>query len=154
MRRIRYRLKGNLARNHGSEKNHGPQPELAEHKDNEMLAWTLFVDFFEKIMSPEKHKPGSMSRLFSDHPLPGDRIQKAQEVRQKYQKPEYVVSTSEFNDVKARVQVMHKRCRIDYISMLRLRTRRFSGSTTLSSTPLLARCLVLIANRRTMAHLE
>jgi hypothetical protein len=42
-----------------------------------------------------------------------------------------------------------------WISMLRLRTRRFSGSMTLSSTPLLARYLVLeVANRRTMAHLE
>jgi len=74
-----------------------------------------FVDFFEKIESLEKRKPGTMSKIFSDHPPTGDRIEKSQEVIQRYlkAKPEYVVSTSEFNDVKTRVMAMHNRRKID-----------------------------------------
>jgi predicted Zn-dependent protease len=74
-----------------------------------------FVDFFEKIQSLEKRKPGTMSKIFSDHPPTGDRIQKSQEIIQKYlkEKPEYVVSTSEFNDVKARTMAMHNRRTVD-----------------------------------------
>ena len=74
-----------------------------------------FVDFFEKIQSLEKRKPGTMSKIFSDHPPTGDRIEKSQAVIQKYlkEKPEYVVNTSEFNDVKARVVAMHNRRTVD-----------------------------------------
>jgi predicted Zn-dependent protease len=76
---------------------------------------TCFVDFFEKIQSLEKRKPGTMSKIFSDHPPTGDRITKSQEIIQKYlkEKPEYVVSTSEFNDVKARTMAMHNRRSVD-----------------------------------------
>jgi predicted Zn-dependent protease len=70
---------------------------------------TALVDFFEKVQSLEKRKPGTMSKVFSDHPPTGDRITKCQMVIQKYlkEKPEYVLSTSEFGDVKARTQAMH-----------------------------------------------
>ena len=76
---------------------------------------TAFVDFFEKVESQEKSKPGTMSKLFSSHPPTEDRIKRSQEMIQKYlkAKPEYVVSTSEFNDVKARVEAMHNRRKID-----------------------------------------
>jgi predicted Zn-dependent protease len=72
-----------------------------------------FIDFFEKVQSQEKRKPGTMSKLFSTHPPTDDRIAKSQEIIQKYlkAKPEYVVNTSEFNDVKARVMTMHNRGR-------------------------------------------
>jgi len=72
---------------------------------------TAFVDFFEKVQSQEKTRPGTMSKLFSSHPPTDDRIKKSQEIIQKYlkAKPEYVVNTSEFNDVKARVVAMHGR---------------------------------------------
>ncbi len=68
-----------------------------------------FVDFFEKVQSQEKRKPGSMSKVFSSHPPTPDRIKNAQTNIDKYlkERPEYVVSTSEFNDVKARVMGMH-----------------------------------------------
>ena len=74
-----------------------------------------FVDFFEKIQSLEKRKPGTMSKIFSDHPPTGDRIEKSQAVIQMYlkEKPEYVVNTSEFNDVKVRVVAMHNRRTVD-----------------------------------------
>ena len=70
-----------------------------------------FVDFFEKVQSQEKRKPGTMSKVFSTHPPTEDRIKHSQEIIQKYlkAKPEYVVNTSEFNDVKLRVQTMHGR---------------------------------------------
>jgi predicted Zn-dependent protease len=70
---------------------------------------TAFVDFFEKVQSQEKTRPGTMSKLFSSHPPTDDRIKKSQETIQKYlkEKPEYVVNTSEFNDVKTRLMAMH-----------------------------------------------
>jgi predicted Zn-dependent protease len=76
---------------------------------------TAFVDFFEKVQSQEKRKPGTMSKVFSTHPPTDDRIKHSQETIQKYlkAKPEYVVNTSEFNDVKLRVMAMHNRRKID-----------------------------------------
>src|ERR1700686_455135 len=70
---------------------------------------TCFVDFFEKIQSLEKRKPGTMSKVFSSHPPTDDRIKVAQKNIQELlkAKPEYVVNTSEFNDVKTRVMAMH-----------------------------------------------
>src|SRR5437879_2490089 len=69
---------------------------------------TAFVDFFEKIQSLEKKKPGTVSKVFSTHPMSDDRIKAAQDEIQKIlaPKPEYVVNTSEFNDVKARLAMM------------------------------------------------
>ena len=57
---------------------------------------TAFVDFFEKIQSLEKKKPGTMAKVFSTHPLTDDRIKAAQKEIQKIlaAKPEYVVTTS------------------------------------------------------------
>src|SRR5580700_1566824 len=40
---------------------------------------TAFVDFFEKIESLEKKKPGSISKVFSTHPMTDDRIKLSQE---------------------------------------------------------------------------
>ena len=76
---------------------------------------TSFVDFFEKVQSQEKRKPGTMSKVFSSHPPTDDRIKSAQKNIQDYlkAKPEYVVNTSEFNDVKTRVVAMHNRRKID-----------------------------------------
>ena len=74
-----------------------------------------FVDFFEKVQSQEKRKPGTVSKLFASHPPTDDRIRDSQAVIQKYlkEKPEYVVNTSEFNDVKTRVLAMHNRRKVD-----------------------------------------
>ncbi len=72
---------------------------------------TAFVDFFEKIETLEKRKPGTMAKVFSTHPPTDDRIKAAQKNIQEIlvAKPEYVVTTSEFNDVKARLLAMHNR---------------------------------------------
>src|ERR1039457_1353107 len=39
---------------------------------------TAFVDFFEKIETLEKRKPGTMAKVFSTHPMTDDRIRAAQ----------------------------------------------------------------------------
>ena len=65
---------------------------------------TAFIDFFEKIRTLEKRKPGTMSKLFSTHPPTENRIIKSQ--KEPKPKPEYVVTTSEFNDVKARLMML------------------------------------------------
>src|SRR5207247_494932 len=39
---------------------------------------TAFVDFFEKIQTKEKKKPGTLSKVFSTHPMTDDRIKSAQ----------------------------------------------------------------------------
>lgn len=69
------------------------------------------VDFFEKIETLNKRKPGTMAKVFSDHPPTGDRITAAQNEIAKVlkEKPEYVVTTSEFNDVKARLAMLENR---------------------------------------------
>src|ERR1700719_2697053 len=76
---------------------------------------SAFVDFFEKIESLEKKKPGTVAKVFSTHPMTDDRITAAQkEIQQDLpSRPEYVVNTSEFNDVKARLIVLHGRRKVD-----------------------------------------
>jgi len=76
---------------------------------------TSFVDFFEKIQTLEKKKPGTLSKVFSTHPMTDDRIKAAQKniATILKDKPEYVVNTSEFNDVKGRLAMLHNRRRID-----------------------------------------
>jgi len=75
---------------------------------------TSFVDFFEKIQTLEKKKPGTLSKVFSTHPMTDDRIKAAQKniATILKDKPEYVVNTSEFNDVKGRLAMLHNR-RVD-----------------------------------------
>ena len=65
-----------------------------------------FVDFFEKIETLERKKPGTIAKVFSTHPMTEDRIKAAQKTIQDYLKaqPEYVIDTSEFQDVKARLE--------------------------------------------------
>ena len=94
---------------------------------------TAFVDFFEKIESLEKKKPGTISKVFSTHPPTGDRIKAAQKNIQIIlsAKPEYVVSTSEFSDVRGRLMAMHNRRKMDVErDANRPRLRRAPGSTS------------------------
>jgi beta-barrel assembly-enhancing protease len=94
---------------------------------------TAFVDFFEKIQSLEKKKPGTLAKIFSSHPPTDSRIKSAQTEIQKIlvAKPEYVVNTSEFNDVKNRLSMLHNRRKVDTEKdSTRPRLRRAPGSTT------------------------
>lgn len=76
---------------------------------------TSFVDFFEKLQSKEKRRPGTMAKIFSSHPPTEERVGAAQKNIQELlaAKPEYVVTTSEFNEVKARLLAMQGRRKID-----------------------------------------
>lgn len=88
-----------------------------------------FVDFFEKIETLEKTKPGTMAKVFSTHPMTDDRIRDAQKNIQEIlkAKPEYVLTTSEFNDVKHRLQVLEN-TRKPVSDPARPRLRRPSGN--------------------------
>ena len=75
-----------------------------------------FITFFEKIQALEKRKPGLVAKAFSDHPQTPDRILHSQEeiARILPAKDEYTVTTSEFDDVKARLaRIENKRRLID-----------------------------------------
>ena len=63
-----------------------------------------FVDFFEKLQTMEKTKPGALAHVFRSHPLTDDRIARTQKEIDRIlpAKPEYVVDRSEFLDVKER----------------------------------------------------
>jgi beta-barrel assembly-enhancing protease len=93
---------------------------------------TSFVDFFEKLQSMEKKKPGTLAKVFSSHPLTDDRIKDAQKNIQELleAKPEYVVTTSEFSDVKNRLLAMTNRRKVDEQDVNKPRLRRAPGSTT------------------------
>lgn len=64
-----------------------------------------FIQFFEKIDALEKHKPGTLSKVFADHPQTPDRINRSEDEIATIlpAKPDYIVSTSEFDDVKGRL---------------------------------------------------
>jgi beta-barrel assembly-enhancing protease len=65
---------------------------------------TAFVDFFEKLDSVEKRKSGFIARAFSTHPMNDDRIRRAEdELAALPARDDYIVSTSGFDDVKARL---------------------------------------------------
>jgi len=94
---------------------------------------TAFVDFFEKIETLEKRKPGTMSKVFSTHPPTDSRIQAAQKNIQEYlkAKPEYVLTTSEFDSVKGRLLAMHNKRKVDNpADPNRPTLRRAPGSST------------------------
>ncbi len=75
---------------------------------------SAFVSFFEKIQAMEKKKPGSLAKAFDTHPQTPDRIEKSQEEIRKIlpSKPQYVVTTSEFDEVKARLASIENRHKV------------------------------------------
>jgi predicted Zn-dependent protease len=64
-----------------------------------------FISFFEKIEAQEKKKPGAIAKAFSSHPMTPDRVTHAQQEMATVLPPrdEYVLNTSEFDQVKARL---------------------------------------------------
>lgn len=70
------------------------------------------VSIFEKLDALEKHKPGAISRAFSDHPATPDRIAAVEDEIATIlpARPDYLVTTSEFDMVKARLaRIQNKR---------------------------------------------
>ncbi len=64
-----------------------------------------FVEFFEKLNVDGKKKHSALAKAFATHPMNADRIKAAQDEIRKYlpDRPEYVVDTSEFENVKTRL---------------------------------------------------
>ncbi len=91
-----------------------------------------FIQFFEKLDALEKHKPGTLAKVFSDHPQTPDRIGHSEEEIATIlpSRPDYVVTTSEFDDVKARLaRIENKRKIIDGKDGNKPTLRRTSAST-------------------------
>ena len=70
-----------------------------------------FISFFEKVEAKDKKKPGTLAKVFASHPPTPDRIDRTQaEIRKILPtQPEYIVSTSEFDSVKARLASIQNR---------------------------------------------
>ncbi|HSQ25324.1 MAG TPA: M48 family metallopeptidase [Pyrinomonadaceae bacterium] len=59
---------------------------------------------FEKLEAKNKKKPGTVAKLFADHPAPADRRASAVALAARFpEKEEYVISSSEFQRVKGRL---------------------------------------------------
>lgn len=65
---------------------------------------TAMATMFEKLASQNKKKPGSFAKLFTTHPQATDRRDSSLALVARFpEKEEYVISTSEFQRVKARL---------------------------------------------------
>ena len=73
-----------------------------------------FIAFFEKVQAQEKKKPGSMAKVFSSHPQTPDRIEHSQKEINTILPPkeQYIVSTSEFDEVKTRLAALENRRKV------------------------------------------
>jgi predicted Zn-dependent protease len=69
------------------------------------------VSFFEKLQAKESAKPGSVSKMFSTHPPTGDRIEMSKKNIEDVlpSREQYVVTTSEFNQIKAQLAQLENR---------------------------------------------
>jgi beta-barrel assembly-enhancing protease len=73
-----------------------------------------FISFFEKVEAKEKKNPGVLARAFASHPPNTERITKTQEEIKRIlpTQPQYIVSTSEFDSVKARLASLENRKKV------------------------------------------
>src|SRR5271169_5072223 len=74
-----------------------------------------FVSFFEKVQADEKKQPGTIPKVFSTHPPTPERIVAAQNEIAKIlpARDEYIVTTSEFDTVKRRLQMIEMNLKVD-----------------------------------------
>jgi beta-barrel assembly-enhancing protease len=89
------------------------------------------VSIFEKLSALEKHKPGALSKAFSDHPATPDRIAAVEDEIATIlpPQPQYLVTSSEFDQVKARLaRIQNKRGVTDKKNGNRPTLRRVGGS--------------------------
>ena len=74
---------------------------------------TAMVQFFERLKAMQKKNKNAVAKAFSSHPLTKDRIKAVQKTINELlpERPEYAVSSSEFDDVKARLAMLSARRR-------------------------------------------
>jgi predicted Zn-dependent protease len=97
-----------------------------------------FVQFFEKLQAREKKKPGTLAKAFSTHPPTPDRIAHSQDeiARILPARQQYIVTTSEFDDVKARLAAVENRRKvIDNKDANKPSLRRTAQSTDKNGSP-------------------
>jgi len=65
---------------------------------------TALATMFEKLEAKNTKKPGTIAKIFADHPAPADRRTASLMLAARFpEHEEYVINTSEFNRVKARL---------------------------------------------------
>jgi predicted Zn-dependent protease len=75
-----------------------------------------YVTFFERVQADERRRPGTIPKVFSSHPPTPERIASAQKeiARILPAREEYIVTTSEFDQVKTRLRgIMFTRKALD-----------------------------------------
>lgn len=96
------------------------------------------VSIFEKLQALEKHKPGALSKAFSDHPATADRIDAVENEIATIlpARPDYLVTTSEFDVVKSRLaRIQNKRGLNDKKGGTKPTLRRTAGSNNDPNAP-------------------
>src|ERR1700683_3852509 len=100
-----------------------------------------FVSFFEKVQADEKKQPGTIPKVFSTHPPTPDRIEAIQKEIATIlpARDQYIVSTSEFDTVKARLQLIEANIKVKDSNpnkpTLRKRTTQNKGGNTSPNDP-------------------
>lgn len=97
-----------------------------------------FIQFFEKIDALEKHKPGTLAKVFADHPQTPDRIRHSETEIATIMpaRPDYVVTTSEFDDIKSRLaRIENKRKLNDKSGGNKPTLRRVGGTNNDPNSP-------------------
>jgi predicted Zn-dependent protease len=95
-----------------------------------------FVSFFEKVQADEKKQPGTIPKVFSTHPPTPDRIEAIQKEIATIlpAREQYIVTTSEFDTVKARLQMIEANIKVKDNNpnkpTLRKRTSQNKGGST------------------------
>jgi beta-barrel assembly-enhancing protease len=95
-----------------------------------------FVSFFEKVEAIEKKQPGTIPAVFATHPPTPDRVEAAQKEIATIlpARDEYIVSTSEFDTVKRRLQMIESNQKLNDKNpnkpSLRKRTEQNKGGDT------------------------
>jgi predicted Zn-dependent protease len=74
-----------------------------------------FVAFFEKVASDEKKQPGTIPKIFSTHPPTPERIEATQKEIATIlpEREQYIVTTSEFDTVKKRLQLIEMNVKVN-----------------------------------------
>jgi predicted Zn-dependent protease len=68
---------------------------------------SVYSAFFGKVLEEERRQPGSVDKIFADHPPTPERIiQAEEEIRKLPPRNQYLLSTSEFDDVKSRLNTV------------------------------------------------
>jgi hypothetical protein len=100
-----------------------------------------FVSFFEKVQADEKKQPGTIPKVFSTHPPTPDRIEAIQKEIATIlpARDQYIVTTSEFDTVKARLQLIEANIKVKDSNpnkpTLRKRTTQNKGGNTSPNDP-------------------